>query len=57
MRKRKWRRIHFSPLNDPAGDNFHHFRGSDYDNEKLGILDRYKHYNGTEGNSLFKSGW
>lgn len=45
----------FSPLNDPAGDNFHHFRGSDYDNEKLGILDRYKHYNGTEGNSPVQS--
>lgn len=45
----------FSPLNDPAGDNFHHFRGSDYDNEKLGILERYKHYNGTEGNSPVQS--
>ena len=22
----------FSPLNDPAGDNFHHYRGTDYDN-------------------------
>ncbi|GAB6010765.1 T9SS outer membrane translocon Sov/SprA [Viscerimonas tarda] len=42
----------FSPLNDPAGDNYHHFRGSDYDREQKSILDRYKHYNGTEGNSL-----
>jgi cell surface protein SprA len=45
----------FSPLNDPAGDNYHFYRGYDYDEEKLGILDRYKHYNGTEGNSLSTS--
>jgi len=42
----------FSPLNDPAGDNYHYFRGSDYDSQKAGILERYKHYNGTERNSL-----
>ncbi|MFV0469651.1 MAG: cell surface protein SprA [Dysgonomonas sp.] len=42
----------FSPLNDPAGDNYHYFRGSDYDRDKVGILDRYKRYNGTEGNSV-----
>lgn len=41
----------FSPFNDPAGDNYHHYRGSDYDAEELGILERYKHYNGSEGNS------
>ena len=38
-------------LEDPASDDFHYFRGSDYDNEQLGILDRYKNYNGLEGNS------
>ena len=38
-------------LNDPSGDDFHYFRGSDYDAEQLGILDRYKKYNGEEGNS------
>jgi len=42
----------FSPLNDPAGDNYHFFRGYDYDEERLSILDRYKRYNGVEGNSL-----
>ncbi len=42
----------FSPLNDPAGDNYHFYRGYDYDNERLGILERYKRYNGVEGNSL-----
>ena len=36
---------------DPAGDNFHHYRGTDYDNNQVSILDRYKRYNGTEGNS------
>lgn len=41
-----------SPLNDPAGDNYHFFRGYDYDDRRLSILDRYKRYNGTEGNSI-----
>ncbi len=38
-------------LNDPSNDNFHYYRGSDYDDQKLGILERYKRYNGYEGNS------
>ena len=42
----------FSPLNDPAGDNYHFYRGYDYDEQRLSILERYKRYNGTEGNSL-----
>ena len=42
----------FSPFNDPAGDNYHFFRGYDYDDMRLDILQRYKHYNGVEGNSL-----
>lgn len=42
----------FSPFNDPAGDNYHFFRGYDYDEERLGVLERYKRYNGVEGNSL-----
>ena len=41
----------FSPLNDPAGDNYHFYRGTDFDNEKLDIMTRYKHYNNPEGNS------
>ena len=43
--------FNFSPLKDPSGDNFHHFRGSDFDAEKVPILGRYKKFNGTEGNS------
>lgn len=41
-----------SPLNDPAGDNFRHYRGQEQDRQQLSILDRYKYYNGTEGNSM-----
>ena len=47
----QWSTERFSPRNDPAGDNFHYYRGTDYDEEEVSILDRYKHYNGTEGNS------
>lgn len=41
-----------SLLNDPSGDNFRHYRGQEQDRMQLSILDRYKYYNGTEGNSL-----
>ncbi|MEG2341312.1 MAG: cell surface protein SprA, partial [Odoribacter sp.] len=37
--------------NDPAGDNYHFFRGSDYDAMEIPVLLRYKRFNGTEGNS------
>ncbi len=47
----KWVNDPFSPANDPAGDNYHYYRGSDYDRDQVSIIDRYKHYNGTEGNS------
>ena len=36
---------------DPSNDDFQYFRGSEYDSEQLGILDRYKKYNGMDGNS------
>ena len=36
---------------DPAADNYHFFYGDDYDAQQKGILDRYKKYNGPEGNS------
>ena len=38
-------------LADPSSDDYHYFRGSDYDSAQLGILDRYKLYNNLEGNS------
>ena len=44
--------VPFSPLNDPAGDNYHFYRSNYYDEVKAGILERYKRYNGVEKNSL-----
>jgi cell surface protein SprA len=38
---------------DPSADDFHYFRGTDYDNNPTfsSVLNRYKRYNGPEGNS------
>ena len=36
---------------DPAGDDYHYFRGSDFDSERKSILDRYKRINNPQGNS------
>lgn len=38
---------------DPSGDNYHFFRGADYDNDPKysSVIERYKMYNGVEGNS------
>lgn len=36
---------------DPAGDDYHYFRGSDFDAAQTSILDRYKRINSPEGNS------
>ncbi|MCF8346334.1 MAG: cell surface protein SprA, partial [Bacteroidales bacterium] len=38
-------------LDDPSSDDFHYYRGSDYDVQQLNILDRYKQFNNVEGNS------
>ncbi len=40
-------------LEDPSNDDYHYFRGSDYDNDPKysSLLERYKNYNGTERNS------
>ena len=43
--------VYTNLLKDPSSDDFHYYRGSDYDRENLGILDRYKNYNGVDGNS------
>lgn len=45
----------YSPLNDLTGDKYHYYRGGDYDRDLLGILDRYKYYNGVAGNSITSS--
>lgn len=42
-------------LSDPANDNYHYFRGNDYDQQNLGILGRYKKFNDPQGNSPITS--
>lgn len=46
-----WAEDPYSPLNDPAGDNYHYYRGADLDAAETPVLLRYKRFNGTEGNS------
>jgi len=36
---------------DPSNDNYRYFRGSEFDNAKAGILQRYKKFNNPHGNS------
>ena len=36
---------------DPSADNYHYFRGSDYDDADLKVVERYKYYNNADGNS------
>ena len=36
---------------DPAGDVYHYFRGSDFDQAETSIMDRYKRINNPQGNS------
>ncbi|RAI98436.1 cell surface protein SprA [Chitinophaga skermanii] len=38
-------------MKDPSNDDYHFYRGADYDAEKKSILERYKRINGPEGNS------
>lgn len=37
--------------NDPSSDDYHYYRGDDYDSAHLGVVQRYMMYNGMEGNS------
>jgi cell surface protein SprA len=41
---------------DPSGDDFRHFTGPDLDARNAKILERYKNYNGLEGNSPVNGG-
>ena len=43
--------VYQQALLDPSNDNYHHYRGDDFDQQRLGILSRYKRYNNPEGNS------
>lgn len=50
-RSNEWQTEPHSPLNDPAGDDFEHYLSSKYDDVESPVLERYKYYNGLEGNS------
>lgn len=39
-------------LRDPSGDDYHYYRGSDYDAQDIKIVERYKFFNNPEGNSV-----
>ena len=43
--------VYDSIYNDPANDNYHYYRGTDFDNLRMSILDRYKRINMPQGNS------
>ncbi len=43
--------VYDSIYDDPAGDDYHYFRGSDFDTYHTSILERYKRINNPEGNS------
>ena len=43
--------VYSAIYDDPAADSYHYYRGSDYDDAQMSVLDRYRKYNGTEGNS------
>jgi len=36
---------------DPASDNYHYFRGTNFDSENASIINRYKNFTNTQGNS------
>lgn len=44
--------IYESAFKDPSSDNFHYFRGSDFDSQSTPILERYKNINNMDGNSV-----
>ncbi|MGM9675182.1 MAG: cell surface protein SprA, partial [Bacteroidaceae bacterium] len=43
--------VYDSLMADPANDNYHYYRGSDFDRMQTSILDRYKRINMPQGNS------
>ena len=51
IRGRVRQEVYDSIAADPAGDKYHYFRGSDYDAAQRGIIERYKYFNNSEGNS------
>jgi len=43
--------VYSAIYNDPAADTYHYYLGADYDEAHMSVLERYRKYNGTEGNS------
>ena len=43
--------VYDSIFADPANDNYHYYRGTDFDQRQTSILDRYKRINMPQGNS------
>jgi len=41
----------FPEPRDPSGDNYQYFRGANLDANLSNVIDRYKNFNGTDGNS------
>ena len=41
--------------NDPSADNYHYFRGTDYDDADMKVVERYKLFNNADGNSATDS--
>ena len=44
--------VYESAQNDPSADDFHYFRGSDFDSQSTSIINRYKKINNMDGNSV-----
>lgn len=44
-------KIYQETYNDPSNDDYRYYRGKEQDEKEMTILDRYKKFNNTEGNS------
>lgn len=44
-------KVYQDALKDPSNDDFKNYRDVDYDNQRAGILERYKNINSPQGNS------
>ena len=42
---------YINAITDPSGDDYHYYRGDDYDQQGVRLLARYKKFNNPEGNS------
>ncbi|MEX0968375.1 MAG: cell surface protein SprA [Bacteroidia bacterium] len=42
---------------DPSGDDYRFFRGSEQDEQRLNVIERYKYYNNPDGNSPTPEQW